>query len=287
MNPAAFRFSRALLLTLLVAVAAMGQTPAEPPVDESLDYTIGPKDLLEVRVLEIPELNVERRVKENGTIDLPMVGEFSVNGLSAKEANARLSTVLTAQYVNRANVSIVVKEFANKPLSILGAVARPGSLNIAGRYTLLQAISAAGGLTSQAGKKIYVIRTAANGESDVLEIKTEDLLRSSSGKWNVPVYPSDIVNIPASTTVKVFCLGEVRNPGALEFDSDDRISLLSVIAHAGGLTDRASKRIMITRRGENGKDIETTVDYKDLIAGKIDDPALQADDVVIVKQSFF
>jgi polysaccharide export outer membrane protein len=287
MIPAAFRFSRALLLALLVATAAIGQTPAEPAADEAPDYTIGPKDLLEVRVLEIPELNVERRVKDNGTIDLPMVGEFSVNGLSAKEANTRLAAVLTAQYVNRANVSIVVKEFANKPLSILGAVARPGSLNIAGRYTLLQAISAAGGLTSQAGKKIYVIRTAANGESDVLEIKTEDLLRSSSGKWNVPVYPSDIVNIPASTTVKVFCLGEVRNPGALEFDSDDRISLLSVIAHAGGLTDRASKKIMITRRGENGKDIETTVDYKDLIAGRIDDPALQPDDVVIVKQSFF
>lgn len=284
--------AKATLLSLTILVSgispsALGQPAAKAPSEEIPDYTIGPKDLIEVRVLEIPEMNVERRVKENGTIDLPMIGEFSVNGLSPMQANERLSAVLTAEYVNRANVSIVVKEFSNKPLSILGAVARPGSLNIAGRYTLLQAISAAGGLTEQAGKKIYVIRTAENGESDVLEIQTDDLFRSSSAKWNIPIYPSDVVNIPARTTVKVFCLGEVKAPGALEFDSDDRISLLSVIAHAGGLTDRASKRITITRRGAQGQDVETIVDYKDLIGGRIRDPQLQADDVVIVKQSFF
>jgi len=293
MTPRAARSTKAALLSLAILIfgsapVVMGQPAAvKETTEDTADYTIGPKDLIEIRVLEIPELNVERRVKENGTIDLPMIGEFSVNGLSPMQANERLATILTAEYVNRANVSIVVKEFSNKPLSILGAVARPGSLNIAGRYTLLQAISAAGGLTEQAGKKIFVIRTAENGESDVLEIQTDDLFRISSAKWNIPIYPSDVVNIPARTTVKVFCLGEVRAPGALEFDSDDRISLLSVIAQAGGLTDRASKRITITRRGAQGKDVETIVDYKDLIGGRLRDPQLQADDVVIVKQSFF
>jgi polysaccharide export outer membrane protein len=289
----ALRSTKANFLLLAFAIGAVSlsalaqATPELPAGERTGDYVIGPKDLIEVRVLEIPELNVERRVKENGAIDLPMIGEFSLNGKTAVQASERLSAVLTAEYVNRANVSIVVKEFSNKPLSILGAVAQPGSLNIPGKYTLLQAISAAGGLTAQAGKKIFVIRTVENGESQVLEIQTDDLFRSTSAKWNIPVYPSDIVNIPAKTTVKVFCLGEVREPGALEFDSDDRISLLSVIAQAGGLTDRASRKITVTRRGENGRDIETIVDYKDLIGGKITDPTLQADDVVIVKQSFF
>lgn len=277
-----------LLLAAIVGFnpASMAQEPSER--EEIADYTIGPKDLIEIRVLEIPELNVERRVKENGTIDLPMIGEFPVDGLSPRLASERLAAVLMAEYVNRANVSIVVREFANKPLSILGAVARPGSLNIAGRYTLLQAISAAGGLTQEAGKKIFVLRTNKGGESEVFEIPTDELFRASSPQWNIPVYPSDIVNIPARTTVKVFCLGEVRSPGALQFDSDDRISVLSVIAAAGGFTDRANKRnILITRRGDSGQDIEMVVNYNNVVSGRATDPELQADDIVIVKQSFF
>lgn len=270
----------AVLLTFAVAPAFAQEAAAG-------DYVIGPKDLLEVKVLEIPDLNVERRVSEAGTIDLPMVGAFAVNGMSAMQAAENLASVLKAKYVNRANVSIVVKEFANKPLSIVGAVARPGNLNVNGRYTVLQAISAAGGLTAQAGKKIYVIRTAENGTSDILEIRTDDLLRSPTAKWNVPVYPSDVVNVPARSIVKVFCVGEVKTAGALEFDSDDRITLLTAIAKAGGLTERAHKTIRVTRRGDDGRDIEFEYNYKAVASGDVADPELKPDDVIVVKRAFF
>lgn len=271
----------------LVAMFGAAALLAQAAADERSDYAIGPKDLLEIRVLEISELNVERRVNDNGSIDLPLVGAVPVAGLSPSRAAATLASLLTSKYVNRANVSVVVKDHANKPLSIVGAVAKPGSLNISGRYTLLEAISAAGGLTGQAGRKIYVMRTARNGLTDILEIKTDDLFRSASGQWNIPIFPSDIVNVPARTTVRVFCMGEVKNPGALELDSDDRITLLSVIAKAGGLTDRASKQIRIKRRGPDGKDVETVVNYNRIVSGAVPDPALQADDVVIIKESFF
>lgn len=281
-----------LLLAALVccALPAVGQdTPAVPrdAAAPPAEYAIGPKDLLEIRVLEIPELNVERRVGDSGSIDLPLIGAFSVEGLTPRAASDRLAGVLVERYVNRANVSIVVKQYGYKPLSIVGAVANPGSLNVTGRYTLLEAISAAGGLTAQAGKRLYIMRTAANGLSDVLEIKTDDLFHSSSTRWNVPVYPSDIVNVPARTTVKIFCLGEVKAPGALEFDSDDRITLLSVIAKAGGLTDRASRQIHLKHRGPDGKDVESVVNFKSAVSGSRPDPQLSADDIVIVKVSFF
>ena len=273
-------------LALAVAITVVAQISSAQENAQG-EYQLGPKDLVEIRVLEITELNVERRVNDAGTIDLPMVGPFPVNGLTAREASDKLARLLTSKYVNRANVSMVVKQFANKPLSIVGAVANPGSLNVSGRYTLLQAISAAGGLTGQAGRKIYVMRTATNGLTDVLEVRTDDLFRSASARWNIPVYPSDVVNVPPRSVVKVFCMGEVKSPGALEFDSDDRISLLSVIAKAGGLTDRASKQIRIKRRGADGKDSETVVNYKAVLGGKIADPQLKADDVVIVSESFF
>ncbi len=252
------------------------------------EYRLGPKDLVEVKVLEVPDLNVERRVNGDGEISLPLLGGMSVQGLTAVEVAERLEAVLTAKYVNRANVSVVIREFANKPVSIVGAVTRPGSLTIAGRWDLLQAISAAGGLAAGAGRKVYVLRRSENGLTERLEIDADDLFVRSSPKWNIPIFPSDIVNIPAKTTVRIFCLGEVKAPGALEFDSDDRISLLSVIAKAGGLTDRAARgSIRMKRRGPDGRDAEMTADYKRIVSGKDPDPVLKGDDVVIVKESFF
>jgi len=251
------------------------------------EYKLGPKDLLEVRVLEIPELNLERRISDDGSLMLPLLGEIAVSGMTASEVHDKLESMLTAKYVNRANVSIVIKEFANKPLSIVGAVGRPGSLPISGRYTLLQAISAAGGLDAGAGKKIYILRKGENGLTDTLEISTDDLMQRSSQMWNIPVFPSDVVNVPAKSTVKVFCLGAVNKPGDLEFSTDDRITLLSVIAKAGGLTDRAAREIRIKHRNEDGKDTETIANYRRIVSGKDPDPTLQPDDVLVVNESFW
>jgi polysaccharide export outer membrane protein len=268
-----------------LAQAATVQTAPAPAA--AADYTVGPRDLLEIRVLEIPELNVERRVSERGTIDLPMLGDFEVSGLSAAEVGDRLERMLTEKYVNRANVSVVVKDYSNKPVSILGAVQRPGSLNISGRWTLLEAITAAGGLNERAGKKIYVLRRADNGLSDTLEVPTQELFEMTDPMWNIPIFPSDIVNIPGKTSVMVVCLGEVKSPGTLQFDSGDRITLLTVIAKAGGLSDRASSAIRVKRRGPDGKDMELKFDYKRVLAGRDQDPDLRPDDVVVVKESFF
>lgn len=252
------------------------------------EYRIGPRDLLEIKVLELPELNVERRVGDTGVVSLPLVGDVPFAGLTATESADRLESILTAKYVNRANVTIVIKEYTNKPISVLGAVQKPGSLNVSGKWDLLQAISAAGGLGSSAGKKIYVLRRGESGLSDRLEIATDDLFVNPSPKWNVTIYPSDVINIPARTPVRVFFLGEVRRPGAIDFDADDRITLLSAIAKAGGLTDRAARgSIRIKRRGPDGKDTESTANYGRIISGKDPDPVLKSDDVIFVKESFF
>jgi polysaccharide export outer membrane protein len=250
------------------------------------EYRIGPKDLLDVKVFEVPELNVERRVSDAGKIELPLLGEFPVAGMTAAEAASRLEQLLKEKYVNRASVSIVIKEYQDKPVSVLGAVAKPGSLTVSGNWTLLQAISAAGGLTPQAGKKIYVLRRSENSLSDTLEVSTDDVLQNASMLWNVPIFPADVINVPARATVKVFCLGEVKTPGALEFDGNDPLTLLAVIAKAGGLTDRASKTIRIQRRVPDGKTVELVAHYGRIVSGHETNPTLQPDDVVIVKESF-
>ena len=74
------KISRPGLAVLLVAMLAPGVLRAQ---DVSGEYRVGPRDLLKIKVIEIPELNVERRVSDGGTISLPMVGDFPVSGLTA------------------------------------------------------------------------------------------------------------------------------------------------------------------------------------------------------------
>src|SRR5262249_55720166 len=182
------------------------QVPAAPAQEATGDYVVGPRDLLEIKVLELPELNVDRRVSDGGQIDLPLLGGVPVSGMTASEIRAKLEAALTAKYVNRANVSVVVKEFANKPVSVLGSVMHPGSLAISGRWTLMTAITAAGGLSDKAGHRILVLRRADNGLADTLEIKTDDLFQTATPLWNIPIQPADVINVIPRTNITVFCL---------------------------------------------------------------------------------
>jgi polysaccharide biosynthesis/export protein len=250
-------------------------------------YRIGPKDLIEIRVFEVPELNVERRVSEEGTVNLPLIGDVPASGLTDVELAARLKALLESKYVQHASVSVQVREFRSRPISVLGAVKQPGNLPFSGRWTLLSAISAAGGLTEDHGDKIYVLRRADNGLSDEVSVSVDDLMERADPDANLPIFANDIINVPAKVEVTVFCLGEVAKPGAVVFLSNERITLLTAIARAGGLTDRASNKIQIKRRDRSGRDVEKEVNYKRIVAGKEPDFELKSGDVVIVKESFF
>jgi polysaccharide export outer membrane protein len=260
---------------------AQGQSTAS-----SAGYRVGPKDLLDIKVFEVPELNIERRVSEDGTINLPLIGEFPVSALTVTEVANRLKALLEAKYVQRASVSVQVKEFRSKPIAVLGAVRQPGNLAFSGRWTLLEAISAAGGLADTHGDTIHVLRRADNGLTDQISIAVDDLILRADPNANIPIFANDVVNVMAKIDVTVFCVGEVKTPGAQSFQSTDRITVLTAIARAGGLTDRASKKIQIKRRERDGRETEFEVDYRRILSGKDADLALQGGDVLVVKESF-
>ncbi len=271
-----------LALAIVVGASwALAQTAPLP------GYRIGPKDLLEIKVFEVPELNIERRVSDEGTINLPLIGDVPVMGLTDGELADRLKALLESRYVQRASVSVFVKEFRSRPITVMGAVRNPGNLAFSGRWTLLEAISAAGGLAENRGDMIYVLRRAENGLSDQIAIRVDDLIVNADPDANIPIFSNDLINVPARVEVTVFCLGQVRSPGAVSFQSTQRITVLSAIARAGGLTDRASKKLTIKRRDRSGKDVELQADYRRILSGKEPDVELQAGDIIIVKESFF
>jgi polysaccharide export outer membrane protein len=287
---------RPLLLALaLVALAGGGGAAAQSAPAASAPaaaapasgYRLGPKDLLRIRVFEVPELNVESRVSENGMVNLPLIGDVPAAGLTETEFAARLRELLESRYVNRASVAVEILEFRSRPITVIGAVKTPGNLAFPGRWTLLDALAAAGGLDDNHGDLIYVLRRAENGLTDQLEIPVADLFVRGVAEANVPIYANDLINVPARVEVSVYCLGEVRSPGALTFRSTDRITLLAVLARAGGFTERASKKVLIKKRTGDSLGRETEVDYRRVLAGKEPDPEIAEGDVVVVREALF
>lgn len=250
-------------------------------------YRIGPRDLLELQVFEVPDLNVQRRVTENGIVRLPLLGDVEVEGLTVPELIDSLERLLEAKYVERASVNVEVLEFRSRPISIIGAVQKPGDLGLPTGWTLLEALSAAGGLAESHGDHVHVLRRASNGLTDQISIPLHDLMTRADPRANIPLVANDLIHVEPRTKVNVYCLGEIASPGALAFDSTERITVLSAIARAGGLTDRASSKIVIRRPGEDGRVREIEVSYKRILAGKEPDPPLQDGDMLVVKESFF
>jgi polysaccharide export outer membrane protein len=269
------------LLLLACALAAHAQ-----PRDAT--YRIGPRDLLDIRVYEDKDLNGERRVSESGLVNLPLLGDVAVGGKTTAEIGQSLKKLLEDKYMQKASVDVQVLEFRSRPISVIGAVKQPGNLGFSGRWTLLEALTAAGGLADNHGNVIHVLRRADNGLSDQLSIDLDDLMLRADPKVNIPIFANDLINVPGTVEVTVYCLGEVEEPGALAFKSNERITLLAAIAHAGGLTDRAGSRILIKRAGgAESAQQEITVDYKKILAGKEPDVELRQGDVIFVKESFF
>lgn len=247
------------------------------------DYRIGAKDLLEIKVFELPELNQTVRVSEDGSVTLSLLGRVEVADLTAQELEKRLASLLEEQFTTGgAHVTVFIKEY--QKVTIIGAVVKPGMYELVGPITLLHGIAQAGGLTAQAMNELFVYREEEDGQQTKIVIKLDDLMISGNQEFNIVLRPKDIVTIPIDQTLNVFIYGEVRKPGAIPFLSSKKITLLQAIAQAGGTTEWAKKsRVMIKRKDKKtGKEVKIPVNLKNMISGKISDIVLEDGDVVII-----
>jgi len=269
-------------LGLLLSLAGFAQEKI------STEYKIGPKDLLEISVFGVEDLNRTVRVSEDGMITLPLIGEVSVEGLTKTEIEKKLSQLLEEKYVQNPQLMVFIREYESKKVSIIGAVRTPGPYELLGRQTLLQIISQAGGITNEAGDEIIILRELPDGKGTSLHIMIEDLILKGDAKLNVPLEPNDVISIPIDKMVKIYVFGQVRNPGALEVRKSHIPTLLQVIAQAGGFSERASKSgVLIKRIDANGKETKQKVNVKDVIKGKKRDIQLLENDIVFVPETMF
>lgn len=273
-----------ILMTLLIALAGIATAQELPNL--STDAPIGPRDVLEIRVLEDATMSGATTVGDDGNIVLNNVGKVSAAGLTVAQLEAKLETLLEANFLAKATISVQVVEYSSKPISVVGAVLRPGRISASSNTTLIQAITQAGGLTTGYGRELYILRTGQNGLSEQLAIDIEDLMVAGNPDLNIPLSPNDLVNIPLDTAITIYVMGEVSKPGKALFRRSQTPTLLQAIADAGGPTDRARSQVIVKRK-VNGKEQTIRVNYKRIIAGRAKDLILQDNDTVVVEEAFF
>jgi polysaccharide export outer membrane protein len=273
-----------LSLIVFVAFGLAAAASAQDLINSS-DTRIGPRDVVDVKVVQDEKLNVTATISDEGAITMPTVGKIMIGGMTQRQAEQRIQQVLESRLLNKADVTVQITQFGNKPISVVGAVTRPG--NVGGsNLTLIQAITEAGGLAPGYGKKLYVIRTGSNGLSEQIAVDIDDLMVSGNPDLNLPLAPNDVINVPVEVPFTVYVMGEVTHPGKVELRRTQTPSLLQAIAAAGGPTDRAGKTARITRN-DSGKSKTVSANWKRIAEGDGKDVPLQDGDTIYIKESIF
>jgi len=241
---------------------------------------IGPGDELEVTVYGAPDLSGHTRVSADGNISLPLIGYVRIAGLSSSEAEGAIEAVLRQNnVVNDPQVSLYVKEYTSSGISVAGEVTKPGFYSAVGPRRLFDVLQAAGGPTDRAANKV-VISHRDQKDATTLSISKNPAEMAAS---NVELQPGDTVVVPKAGIVYV--LGEVTRPGGYVLNSTGGITVLQVVAVAGGPTHVASAgKTRLLRRTENGFQ-EQQIDVTKLLRGKALDVSVRDEDILFIPSS--
>jgi polysaccharide export outer membrane protein len=286
-----------------IAVAA-GPDAQNAPVS---DYTVSPEDLLDVQVMDVPEVSRTYRVSSNGFLTMPLLPKpIPVVG----ETLDQLAHLIAAKFreagmLNNAQVTVSLRETTRHTVLVSGEVRNPQAYAVYGPTHLIDVLVKAGGLTSGAGGDAVITRgeagaraeleasarsgavdPSANRQSFTLSIRK--LVETGDDDTNILLYPGDRVTVQRAELIYV--MGAVVRPGGYVLnDARQHTTVLKALAMAGDVNNIAKKgKITILRRDptiQGEKREEIPVDYKAMVKGRIPDIKLIADDILFVPES--
>jgi len=241
---------------------------------------LGPGDEMEVAVYGATDLSGHTLGSVDGNISIPLVGYVHVGGLTSSEAEGAIEEKLRqGNILNDPQVSVFVKEYTSSGVSVVGEVVKPGSYTILGPHRLFDVLQAAGGLTEKAANRA-VISHRGSEDPNTVELSKDPAQMALS---NVELQPGDTLVVPAAPIVYV--LGEVTKPGGYVLGSGGGVTVLRIVAAAGGPTrDAAIGGTKMLRRTPTGLQ-QIPVPLKKLMRAKAADIPLEADDIIFIPNS--
>ena len=185
------------------------EQPSQPPAGKTTlivteDYIIGPEDVLEITVWRNADLSKVVTVRPDGKVSLPLIGDVEAVGKSAGQLAELIATRLK-EYMENPQVSIVVQQVNSYAIYVMGEITKPGKFPLKSKTTLLQAITLAGGFTSNAARnKLVVFRFGEKGQKDIkIKASYDDIILKDNSAQNIELKPGDTIVVPSETMVLV------------------------------------------------------------------------------------
>jgi len=248
-------------------------------------FTLGPGDRIEIEISGDLTSRVTTAVGPDGKIYYNLLPGLDVWGLTLTQTKALLEKELAKYIRAKPQVSVNLRGIESKKIWILGRINAPGVFPLTGPTTLLEAISQAGGpITVGAGtssddladyQRSFLIR---NGK--MLPINFQRLLRDGDMSQNIYLKPDDFVYIPTAVSKNVYVLGAVSQPRIVRYSGP--MSLVSVVANAGGTIKYANLSQVAVVRGSLNDPKVAILNYDDIVKGKDSDVLIDPGDVVYV-----
>lgn len=282
MNPV---FKRAVAvwtvaMTMAWSGSVMAQAmPAPVPaavVAPAAEYRLAAGDSVKITVFQNPDLSIETRISEAGSISFPLLGSVRLSGMTTAQAEKRLADGLRdGNFVKAPQVSIVVATVRGNQASVLGQVLRPGRYPIeTAEMRLTDLLAIAGGI-APTGADVVTVVGKRNGKPFRTEVDLPSVFGPDRNLNDVLLQNDDVVWVDRAPMIFVY--GEVQRPGTHRLERG--LTVLKALATAGGLTQRGTEKgIRVQRRGTDGK--------TQTLQPPIDE-LLRDGDVVYVRESLF
>lgn len=187
----------ALFLLVLAGCSNPPPISTAPLASTTPLYRIGPGDQLEVYVQGKPNLTETVPVRPDGRISIPLVQDIMAQGKTPAQLATSIEVALS-RYVRNPDVTVIVRSFQgtySNEIRIVGQAVKPQAMPYRAGMTLLDALTAAGGLTPYAaGNRAELVRKV-NGQDKVYRVYLNSLLNGDV-KDNAPLQPGDTIIIP-------------------------------------------------------------------------------------------
>lgn len=243
------------------------------------DYVLGPGDVININVFQSPEMAVQTRVSDSGSITYPLLGSVKIGGLTVREAEGKIAVGLKeGNFMKNPQVTITVAEVKGNQVSVLGAVNRPSRYPLEQTNTKLsQMLATAGGPMVESASDTVVLMGTRGGKPFRKEIDFPSIFAAINPSEDPVLQNGDVIFVEKISYVYVY--GEVQSPGIKVLRPD--MTVMQALASASGLNLRGTLKGM-------------TISRRDPATGKIKviqqpgmNDLLQKDDVIFVKESLF
>jgi polysaccharide export outer membrane protein len=257
-----------------VATAVPATAAAAPAVP---DYAMAAGDVVRVQVFQNPDLTLESRISESGTVTMPLIGAVRLGGLSAAEAERRIASALEGGgFIQRPQVTVLLLQIRGSQVSVLGQVGRPGRFPLETARTRLSDMLALAGGALPAGDDVVVVTGVREGQPFRREVDIPALfLPGGAADADLVLQGGDVIFVHRAPTVYVF--GQAQRPGAFRIERE--MTVMQALALAGGPTPRGSLNRLQLHRSDGNGGIATVVP-------RLSDP-VRANDVIYVRESLF